>query len=438
MWYEESVFYQIYPLGFCGAPAENDQIPVSRIHKIADWEAHIKALGADALYLGPVLESDRHGYDTRDYFKIDTRLGTNADFKAVCRHLHQSGIRIILDGVFNHVGRGFWAFQDVLKNREHSPYLHWFHIDLNGDNGYQDGLWYEGWEGHFELVKLNLQNPEVSGHLLSAVKSWMEDYEIDGLRLDVAYMLDRDFLRQLHDFTKGIRADFFLLGEMIHGDYNQIVNPQMLDSCTNYECAKGLYSSFNQYNLFEIAHSLNRQFGPEQWTLYRGKHLMCFVDNHDINRIASVLENPSHLPLIYGLLFAMPGIPCIYYGSEWGLTGEKEHGGDIALRPCPEHPEFTELTGQIAAFAKVHSSEPALCCGEYHQISLSNRQFVFLRRFEGQEIFIAVNIDGQDFEAHSDAFHFSAENLLDDRRAEQFDGRLPMPAYSVAYWKKQG
>ena len=161
MWAYESVFYQIYPLGFCGAPRENDGSSASRIGKLAVWGPHLKKLGANALYLSPLFESDAHGYDTRDYRLVDRRLGTNEEFAAVCRSLHQDGVRIVLDGVFNHVGRGFWAFQDVLKNRENSPYKDWFHINFGGNNGYQDGLWYEGWEGHFELVRLNLQNEAV-------------------------------------------------------------------------------------------------------------------------------------------------------------------------------------------------------------------------------------------------------------------------------------
>ena len=184
MWAYESVFYQIYPLGFCGAPFENDGVLEHRILKVNDWIPHIKKLGADAIYFSPVFESDTHGYNTRDYTKIDTRLGTNEDFAQVCDNLHKDGIKVVLDGVFNHVGRGFWAFQDVLKNRESSPYVNWFgRIAFDGNSNYNDGLWYEGWEGHFELVKLNLQNPAVVDYLLESVRRWADVYGVDGLRL---------------------------------------------------------------------------------------------------------------------------------------------------------------------------------------------------------------------------------------------------------------
>lgn len=168
-WAYESVFYQIYPLGFCGAPFENDGVQTHKIKKVEEWIPHMKKLGINAIYFSPVFESDTHGYNTRDYKKIDVRIGTNEDFKEVCRKLHENGIRVVLDGVFNHVGRGFYQFQDVLKNRENSPYLNWFHINLGGNSNYNDGLWYEGWEGNYDLVKLNLQNGEVVNHILDAV-----------------------------------------------------------------------------------------------------------------------------------------------------------------------------------------------------------------------------------------------------------------------------
>ena len=225
MWAYESVFYQIYPLGFCGAPFENDGVLEHRIEKVNDWIPHIKKLGADAIYFSPVFESDTHGYNTRDYTKIDTRLGTNEDFANVCNNLHKEGIRVVLDGVFNHVGRGFWAFEDVLKNREQSPYVNWFgRIAFDGNSNYNDGLWYEGWEGNYDLVKLNLRNEEVIQHIFSAIKGWVDEFDIDGLRLDVAYCLDHDFVRRLRSFCNELKPDFFLVGETLHGDYNQLMN----------------------------------------------------------------------------------------------------------------------------------------------------------------------------------------------------------------------
>ena len=183
-----------------------------RIGKIEDWTEHIQQLGANAVYLSPLFDSDSHGYDTRDYCRIDPRLGTNEDFAQVCRTLHDHGIRVVLDGVFNHVGRGFWAFRDVQEKKWASPYKDWFYIDFGGNSNYNDGFWYEGWEGHYELVKLNLQNSAMADYLLNCIRFWVEQFDIDGLRLDVAYCLDKGFLTRLRQFTQSIKPDFFLVG----------------------------------------------------------------------------------------------------------------------------------------------------------------------------------------------------------------------------------
>ncbi len=433
MWADESVFYQIYPLGFCGAPAENDWVTVNRIQKIGEWAEHIGKLGANALYLCPIFDSDRHGYDTRDYRRLDPRLGTNEDFAAVCRTLHEHGIKVVLDGVFNHVGRGFWAFRDVLEKKWDSPYRDWFHINFGGNSNYNDGFWYEGWEGHYELVKLNLRNPAVADYLLDCIRFWVDQFDIDGLRLDVAYCLEPGFLRRLRDFADHIKPEFFLVGETLHGDYNRWVGDGLLHSCTNYECYKGLWSSLNSNNLFEIVHSLKRQFGPENWTLYKGKHLLCFADNHDVTRAASVLTNPAHLPLLYGLVFAMPGIPCVYYGSEWGERAHKSQG-DAALRPCFDHPEWNSLTDTIAAMARAHRESEALCYGDFRELVLTNRQTVFQRRTDSERVLVAVNADSQPYTAHFDAGCGRAVDLLTGKEHD-FGGGSELPPYSVAYWK---
>ena len=435
MWAYESVFYQIYPLGFCGAPFENDGVLEHRIRKVEEWIPHMKKLGINAVYFSPVFESDTHGYNTRDYKKLDVRLGTNEDFKQVCEKLHENGIRVVLDGVFNHVGRGFYQFQDVIRNRENSPYLNWFHINLGGNSGYNDGLWYEGWEGNYDLVKLNLQNEEVVQHIFDAVRYWVEEFQIDGLRLDVAYCLDENFVRRLRSFTDGLKEDFYLLGEMLHGDYNRMVNDAMLHSATNYECYKGLYSSFNSMNLFEIVHSLLRQFGPENWTLYKGKHMLSFVDNHDVTRVASILNNEKHLPLIYALCFGMPGIPCVYYGSEWGAKAEKNQG-DPALRACFEAPVFNELSEWISRLAAAKKQSKALNYGDFRSVVLTNRQCIFERKTEGERVLVAINADDQPYTAHFDAGCGQAVDLITGK-LHDFGGGSQLEPYSAAFWKME-
>jgi len=435
MWAYESVFYQIYPLGFCGAPFENDGVPVSRIRKVEEWIPHMKKLNVNAVYFSPVFESDTHGYNTRDYKKIDTRLGTNGDFKEVVDKLHANGIRVVLDGVFNHVGRGFYQFQDVIRNRERSPYLNWFHISLEGNSNYNDGLWYQGWEGNYDLVKLNLQNGEVVDYLLDAVKYWVDEFDIDGLRLDVAYCLDENFVKRLRSFTESLKPEFYLLGEMLHGDYNRLVNDSMLHSATNYECYKGLYSSFNSMNMFEIIHSLMRQFGPEYWTLYKGKHLLSFVDNHDVTRVASILGNEKHLPLIYALCFGMPGIPCIYYGSEWGAKGEKREG-DPALRACFPEPQFNELSGWISRLSGAKRTSKALNYGAFRSVVLTNKQCIFERKTEEERVMVAINADSEAYTAHFDAGCGLAVDLISGQ-THDFGGGSELPPYSAFFWKME-
>ena len=433
MWAYESVFYQIYPLGFCGAPFENDGVLEHRLLKVKDWIPHMEKLGINAIYFSPLFESDTHGYNTRDYRVVDKRLGTNDDLKEVVQALHEKDIKVILDGVFNHVGRGFWAFQDVLKNREASRYCNWFILNFQGDSPYHDGLWYEGWEGNYDLVKLNLGNEEVVVHILESVEYWIKEFDIDGLRLDVAYCLSPEFAKRLRSFCDSKKQDFFMVGEMLHGDYKRLVGDDMLHSATNYECYKGLYSSFNSLNMFEIMHSLLRQFGPEDWTLYRGKHLLSFVDNHDVTRVASILSDEKHLPLIYAMAFGMPGIPCVYYGSEWGAKAQKSEG-DPALRACFEAPQWNELSEWIRKLAEAKKNSNALQYGALRSVVLNNKNCIFERKTDTERVLVAINADSSEFVAHFDAGCGKAVDLITGEEHD-FGGGSTLPPYSAYFWK---
>ncbi|MEE0954249.1 MAG: alpha-amylase family glycosyl hydrolase [Eubacterium sp.] len=433
MWAEESVFYQFYPLGMTGAPYENDGILEHRILKVLDWIPHLVKLGVTAVYFSPLFESDTHGYNTRDYRKIDTRLGTNEDFVRVVKSMHEAGIRVILDGVFNHAGRGFWAFQDVKEKKWDSPYKDWFFLNFDGNSSYNDGFWYEGWEGNYDLVKLNLKNPAVADYLMGSVKQWIDEFDIDGLRLDVAYMVDRDFLKRLRYETSNWKPDFFLAGEILGGDYKTIMNHEMCHSATNYECYKGMHSALNSHNLFEIVHSLLRQFGSDPWCLYTGQHLISFVDNHDVSRIASILNDPRHLPIIYTLMFGMPGIPMIYYGSEWGIKGDKKDG-DPTLRPAIDQPQWNELTDHIAKLASVWKKCPALQYGDFKSLVLTNNQCVFQRSLNqdpgtSDRALVALNISDREYRAYFDAHAAKAVDLVTGLEVS-FEGGLLLPPYT--------
>lgn len=433
MWYNESVIYQIYPFGFCGAPKQNDGVLKSRILKVADLTEHLVKLNVNAVYFCPVFESSAHGYDTADFSKIDVRLGTNDDFKFVCDKLHENGIRVILDGVFNHVGRDFFAFKDVREKKWDSPFKDWFHISFDGNSSYNDGFWYEGWEGHYELVKLNLDNLQVKKYLLDRVGEWINNFGIDGLRLDVAYMLNRQFMRELNSFCMAKKSDFFLAGEMIHGNYKDIVCDGMLQSATNYECYKGIYSSFNSMNMFEIGYSLSNRFGSEDWCMYRGLQLIGFVDNHDVTRLASALTNKKHIIPAYGILFSMPGIPCIYYGSEWGIEGRKEDGDD-ALRPEIDLLQFNEISEFISKVAKIHRESKALCYGGLKVLHQTNHQIVFEREYNGERIVVLVNADENEYTAHFDAKAGCGTELITGAHFD-FGAGSKMPGCSVQYVK---
>jgi cyclomaltodextrinase len=397
-WAYDAVFYHIYPLGLCGAPQHNDFTSPAqpRLEQLHGWIDHLVSLGVNALYLGPVFESTTHGYDTADYYWVDRRLGTNETLAQLSAALHRKGIRLILDAVFNHVGRDFWAFRDVREHGERSAYRDWIHgLDFSRRSSYGDPFTYDGWNSHYSLVKLNLRHWAVKEHLFQAVAAWMRDFDVDGLRLDAADCMDMDFLKELAAFCKGQRPDFWLMGEITHGDYWRWTNPEMLDSVTNYECYKGLYSSHVDKNYFEIAYALNRQFGADG--LYQAMPLYAFADNHDVNRVASNLKNPAHLGPLYTLLFTMPGVPSIYYGSEWGIEGKKTKWSDKALRPAltldgmarsAPRPELVDVIRRLAA---IRRRSPALRYGNYTQLRVDHEQMAFARQTADETVVVAVN-----------------------------------------------
>ena len=400
MWFDESVFYQIYPLGYCGAERENDFGEVRhRLARIEEQIPYIRGCGFNAVLFNPLFESERHGYDTVDFFRIDRRLGDNEDLKRLVAKFHEAGIRVVLDGVFNHVGRRFFAFEEVREKRENSDKKDWFHINFGGNTAYNDGFWYEGWEGHMELVKLNLQNEAVLGYIGRAVEYWMDEFGIDGLRLDVSYLLPEWFFEWLRRIVRGRRDDFFLMGEVIHNqNFQKNLTRDRLDSITNYECYKGLTSALNSDNLFEIEHSLERLFGSQPWCLYTGKNLFSFVDNHDVPRACTALKDRRKLPAMYGILYGMPGIPCVYYGSECGAEGDKSDN-DYKLRPAvgeidkDKTPALRALIGKLNA---VRKAEPALQYGTYEKCVLSNKYMCFKREKGGDRIYCAYNISDGD------------------------------------------
>lgn len=399
-WYDEAIFYHIYPLGMLGAPKENPYgEPVHRLPGLIPWIGHLQRLGVNALYIGPLFESVGHGYETTDYKKLDSRLGDNRDLKDFVAKCHEAGIRVILDGVFNHTGRDFFAFQDIRQNRENSPYKDWYcNVNFWGNNEYNDGFSYDNWGGYNLLVKLNQRNPAVREYICDVIRFWVSEFDIDGIRLDAADVLDFDFMKALRRVADGVKPDFWLMGEVIHGDYTRWVNEGTLHSVTNYHLHKALYSGHNDHNYFEIAHTVKRLYGmggnrPDGLKLYN------FVDNHDVERIYTKLNNKAHFAPVHVLLYTLPGIPSVYYGSEFGIEGKKERYSDDSLRPALRYENYADaaennsLTRLIAALGRVRRQTKALSYGEYRELTLTNRQYAFARGTGDETVLVTVNND---------------------------------------------
>lgn len=389
-WYDSAVFYHIYPLGLCGCPHDNNGETGAHFDKLNEWAEHAKRIGSNAIYIGPLFESGSHGYDTTDYRLVDRRLGTNDDFKQFVKNCHANDVKVIVDGVFNHTGRDFFAFQDIKQNRENSRYKDWYcNVNFWGNNEYNDGFSYDNWGGYNLLAKLNLWNPEVKNYHLETVKFWVDEFDIDGIRLDAADVLDFGFMKELRSFCNGLKPDFWLMGEVIHGDYSRWANNDMLHSVTNYELHKGLYSGHNDHNYFEIAHTIKRLNG-----IVGDKKLYTFCDNHDVARIYSKLNNKAHMYNVAILVYTVPGIPSIYYGSEFGIPGNKENGSDWNLRPDLNLADFNEkdeLPALYTTLGHLKQRFPELTYGDYRELYLTTGQFAFARCLDGRAVVTALN-----------------------------------------------
>ena len=391
-WYEQAIFYHMYPLGMTGAPKTNIQTEVTdRFKELDQWIPHIHSLGCNAIYIGPLFESSSHGYDTRDYKLVDRRLGTNESFREFTKLCHENGIKVVVDGVFNHTGREFFAFKDIQEKKWDSPYKDWYKgVNFGWQSPLGDPFGYEAWQGHFELPCLNLYNPQVKDYLFDVIRFWVNEFDIDGIRLDCANILDFNFMKEMRAKTAFMKPDFWLMGEVIHGDYGRWVNPEMLHSVTNYELHKSIYSGFNDHNFFEIAHNVRRLEAI-------GRQLYTFLDNHDEDRIASKLKVKEHLYPVYTCLMTLPGIPSIYYGGEWATEGRRTSTCDDDLRPCilaQKIPELNcKLTDFISKLGKIHQENEELHTGKYQELLLTNRQYAYARWGNNSLIITALNND---------------------------------------------
>ena len=399
-WFDEAVFYHIYPLGMTGAPKQNAYTePVHRLNTLLPWISHIKKIGCNALYIGPLFESVGHGYETTDYKKLDSRLGTNDDLRNFVSECHKAGIRVILDGVFNHTGRDFFAFKDIKQNRENSQYKDWYcNVNFYGNNSFNDGFSYENWGGYDLLAKLNQHNPAVKDYICDVIRFWVSEFDIDGIRLDAADVMDFNYMQTLRQVANEVKSDFWLMGEVIHGNYARWANEGTLHSVTNYMLHKALYSAHNDHNYFEVAHTV--KYVSDM--IGNRLNLYTFVDNHDVERIYTKLKNKAHFIPVHVMLYTLPGVPSIYYGSEFGIEGRKEYGSDDSLRPTLNFEEYKDAvktnpyTKLISKLGKIRQSTPIICYGNYKELELQTTHYAYARTLNGKSVIITVNNSDMD------------------------------------------
>ncbi|PZA19033.1 alpha-amylase family protein, partial [Modestobacter versicolor] len=335
-WVQDAVWWHVYPLGFVGAERElpADGAVTPRLGRLTGWLDYAVELGANGLALGPVFAASTHGYDTVDHLRIDPRLGTDADFDALVAAAHDRGLKVLLDGVFNHVGREHPAFRAVLEQGPTAPTAGWFRLRWPGGPDAEPE--YDTFEGHGQLVALDHSSPAVADWVTEVMTHWL-DRGADGWRLDAAYAVPTSFWATVLPRVRERHPDAYVVGEVIHGDYARVVTESGMDAVTQYELWKAVWSSLNDGNLHELTHALGRHdgfldtFAP-----------LTFVGNHDVTRIASRLTEPAHLPHALAVLFTVGGTPSVYAGDEQAFTGVKEDraGGDDAVRPpFPGTPE---------------------------------------------------------------------------------------------------
>jgi cyclomaltodextrinase / maltogenic alpha-amylase / neopullulanase len=331
-WIEHAVWWHIYPLGFVGAEREALACKgvTHRFGHLTAWLDYVVELGASGIVLAPIFASSTHGYDTIDHFRIDPRLGDEADFQAFVEAARRRGLRIVLDGVFNHVGRDCPIFQRALRGGPDSVEARWFRLTWPSTDGVGQSPDYATFEGHRELVALNHGEPQVVEHVARVMDYWL-DRGIDGWRLDAAYAVSTEFWQNVLPRIRARHPDAYIFGEVIHGDYARFVRETGVDAVTQYELWKAVWSSLNDRNLFELAWALKRHnamldaFVPQT-----------FIGNHDVTRVASQLHDERHLAHALVVLMTSGGTPSIYAGDEQAFRGVKEHraGGDDAVRPA--------------------------------------------------------------------------------------------------------
>ena len=381
-WVTHAIWWQIYPLGFVGAfPADPAPQPGEhRLLRIVEWLDHAVELGCSGIALGPVFASRTHGYDTTDHHRIDPRLGEDADFDVLVEEAHRRGLRVLLDGVFNHVGTDFPRYRKALDGGDTA----WFRKGRGG---------FATFEGHGELIALNHGNPDVVDYTVEVMTHWL-DRGADGWRLDAAYAVPDRFWASVLPAVRQRHPQAWFVGEVIHGDYPAQVRAAGFDSVTQYELWKAVWSSLNDGNFHELDWALQRHsafldtFVP-----------LTFVGNHDVTRIASQLDDARHLEHALVLLLTTGGTPSVYAGDEWGWQAVKEErvGGDDAVRP-----EFSARPTGYSNVMALHQyliglrrRHAWLHTARTEPIQVSNTGYVYRTHADDGELMVALNVSNE-------------------------------------------
>nr|WP_240675509.1 alpha-amylase family glycosyl hydrolase [Cellulomonas endophytica] len=396
---EHALLWHVYPLGALGAERTRAEVSTDAVpdpadvrHRLPDlvpWLDHAVRLGASGVLLGPVFDSRTHGYDTTDHLRVDPRLGDEADLVALTAAAHERGLRVVLDGVFNHVGQDFPAYRRALAEGPGSDAARWFRLHWPDPSAPDGGgpPTHDAFEGHDALVELDHRSPEVAAHVEHVMRYWLER-GADGWRLDAAYAVPPGFWAPVLERVRAAHPDVYVVGEVIHGDYAGTVAASGMDAVTQYELWKAVWSSLNDGNAWELAHALGRHDA-----FLRTFVPLTFVGNHDVTRLASRLDDPRHLDHALAVLLTVAGTPCVYAGDEWGLEGVKEdrEGGDDAVRPAL--PPTTDAPGPAAAAVLARHAElvglrrrhPWLHTARTEVLHVENRLLVLVHRPAGPD-----------------------------------------------------
>jgi len=426
-WATDAVVYHIYPLGLLGAPRRNPGhgMPQPRLLELRRWYDHIQSLGVDTILLGPIFESETHGYDTVDLKRVDRRLGDIDTLRTVIDELHARGMCVLLDGVFNHTGRRFFAFEELRALGKRSPYRDWYRVDLTRDNKHGDGFSYKGWHGSSGLPELNLEHEPVRQHLFEVARYWLEDIGVDGWRLDAASDVAPAFWQRFRAACKTARPDCFLLGELVFGEYGKYLGPDGLDGATHYPLYDAMHRAF-EANRFAPLARLLRQHQQKR----HGGVLLSFLGNHDVTRLRSRLSEPADFYPAMVLLMSLPFTPCLYYGDECGMTGEKARGDHALRRPMPNPDEpwpddSRDRYAAIARLVRLRRDHPVLRHGDITYVKAQHNLLAVALRSATATALIVINVSHDE-----QTWSLSLPNELAataDRFVDALDLHLPPP-----------